>query len=559
MPNLPTINNNPGDLRFAGQTGATQGQGGFAGFPDEKTGYTALLNDIQSKINRNPSGTLVDFSEQYAPPSENNTGQYIANLANKLGVAPNAKLKDLEPRIGDLAQAISSNEGYKPNTSNLPGVGALGGQIEAQGQTQYPTISPPPPPPSKIPTGSAGQTLGIPDPSKNPLSAASGFVKNIGLGDVADTFGSDIAAAVHPELRNKGLLSFPSAEQNAGAALKTIGTVGALGIAPETVPAAIAAGGLIGGSSQAGQAMIHNAPASQVAQQGGEGGLLGAGTAGVLSGFGKLLGSVGDKIMNTEIKPSAPDLKDGFSIENVKKYNLGGTLSQIQQKSQSALADLHNQLTQKLASSKETLDLAPIYDKTVSDLKSGSTLMKGFGSNTSMEGALKQLQNEILMVNPDTGISIPDAQLVKQGAGAMGSWEYGRTDPDATAREAVYNKFYTNLKTAIEQASPPGVQDINKQMQDIIPIQNAILRRIPVAQRNNPLSLTDFIGLVASAGNPVALGPTILNFLSKSGAVGNQLSKFAPGIGKGIAPVSSLLSSGFLSPQSTTLSQTRGK
>lgn len=559
MANLPTENNNPGDLRYAGQLGASQGQGGFAGFPDAKTGYAALLNDLQTKINRNPNANLVDFSSEYAPSSDgNNVGQYAANLANKLGVRPDATLGSLQSRIGDLAQAVANNEGYDAgttNNTNLPGVGALGGEIQAQNSEKFPQIPTPQPTPT-IPTGSVGQSTGVPDPSKNPLSFASGLVNKIGLGDVADTFGSDIAAATNPDLHKQGLLPYPSYEQNAGALLKTAGTVGALAAAPESVLGAATVGGLAGATTQAGTALEKNAPASQVEQRAGIGGLLGGVTGGALAGIGKLLGSAGDKIMNAEIKPSKADIEDGFSIDNLKKYNLGGTLSQIQQKSQAALTDLYNQLSEKLASSGETLDLAPVYDKTVNDLKTGSNLMKGFGANTSMDGALKQLQNEILTVNPDGGISIPDAQLVKQGAGAMGAWSFGGTDPDATAREAVYNKFYTNLKEAIEQKSPQSVKLINRAMSEIIPIQNAVLRRIPIASRNNPLSLTDFIGLVASASHPAALGPTILNFLSKSGAVGNQLSKFAPKLGQATAPLVGLLASDFASPQTTTLSQT---
>ena len=114
MANLPTENNNPGDLRDVGQAGASQGQGGFASFPDPKQGYSALLNDIQTKINRNPNETLGDFSNTYAPSSDNNnSAQYTANLANQLDVAPDATIGSLEPNIGKFADAIAHNEGYQ--------------------------------------------------------------------------------------------------------------------------------------------------------------------------------------------------------------------------------------------------------------------------------------------------------------------------------------------------------------------------------------------------------------------------------------------------------------
>lgn len=113
MPNLPTTNNNPGDLRFIGQQGATDSPSGFAKFSSPQEGFGALLNDLQTKIKNHPDATLADFSNVYAPPSENNTAQYTANLANQLGVPPNATIGSLEPKIGKFAEAIASNEGYQ--------------------------------------------------------------------------------------------------------------------------------------------------------------------------------------------------------------------------------------------------------------------------------------------------------------------------------------------------------------------------------------------------------------------------------------------------------------
>lgn len=111
---LANVNNNPGDLRFIGQSGASQGKSGFASFQSPKEGFGALLNDVQSKINRNPTHTLADFANTYAPPSDgNNSAQYAANLANKLGVPPNTPLSALQPKIGQFAEAIGGNEGFK--------------------------------------------------------------------------------------------------------------------------------------------------------------------------------------------------------------------------------------------------------------------------------------------------------------------------------------------------------------------------------------------------------------------------------------------------------------
>ena len=114
-PNLPQVNNNPGDLKFAGQTNATQGKAGFADFPTPQDGYAGLLNDIQAKINKNPSETLEQFSDTYAPADDgNNPAEYTTKLANQLGgnTTPMTTIGSLEPQIGKFADAIANNEGY---------------------------------------------------------------------------------------------------------------------------------------------------------------------------------------------------------------------------------------------------------------------------------------------------------------------------------------------------------------------------------------------------------------------------------------------------------------
>lgn len=140
---LANRNNNPGDLRFVGQQNATQGQGGFASFPTAADGFAGLLNDVQSKINKNPNENLAEFASTYAPESDgNNSAKYAADLANQLGVAPDATIGSLEPNIGKFAEAVAKNEGYQPAQGNTgqgleqtagQAVKAVGGPAAATG------------------------------------------------------------------------------------------------------------------------------------------------------------------------------------------------------------------------------------------------------------------------------------------------------------------------------------------------------------------------------------------------------------------------------------------
>ena len=81
------------------------------------------------------------------------------------------------------------------------------------------------------------------------------------------------------------------------------------------------------------------------------------------------------------------------------------------------------------------------------------------------------------------------------------------------------------LKGNIEKAAPEGVREINQQLSELIPIQNAALRRLPVEQRNQAIGLTDSIGLFSAVFDPRALLILGATKASKSGRVGNVLQK----------------------------------
>jgi len=116
---LASVNNNPGNLRFAGQAGATQGEGGFAKFETPEAGYQALIAQIQLDASRGL--TLSQFINKYAPPSENNTGLYISQISKATGANNNTPISQIDVNI--LAQAMAMKESgtvinTKANTGN---------------------------------------------------------------------------------------------------------------------------------------------------------------------------------------------------------------------------------------------------------------------------------------------------------------------------------------------------------------------------------------------------------------------------------------------------------
>ena len=81
-------NNNPGNLRYAGQAGTTgQDSSGFAVFATFSDGWNALIRQIGLDQSRNPDWTLTDFLNSYAPATENDVGAYVASVVDSLANA----------------------------------------------------------------------------------------------------------------------------------------------------------------------------------------------------------------------------------------------------------------------------------------------------------------------------------------------------------------------------------------------------------------------------------------------------------------------------------------
>ncbi len=389
-------------------------------------------------------------------------------------------------------------------------------------------------------------------PKKDFLQKATDVATSIPIvGGIGKTIGESVgnalysASQVPKAITEPGAYKSPGSPQNIpktiGAYTQAFGLIGGLGAAPTSLGGILSTGAATGATQLGGQALSESNPdltipdVTRSIKGAAVGAVSGAATAGFVYGIGKLISGIGDKITTSVIKPTKSDIADGFDINTIKQYNLGGSLNQSLTKTQAKLSSLSDQLSSKLQSTNTQVDLAKVAHDTVVELTDASKL-KGFGANTKIANALDQLRGEVNLVAENGVLSVPDAQVVKQAAGNFGAWQFGKIDPDSKAQEIVYSTFYSKLKTAIEKSSPEGVRGINKELSKLIPIQNAILRRLPVADRAGLVSLNDMIGLVGSTMNPAALGFTILNLISKSGVAGNLLSKAGGAVSRNAVP-----------------------
>jgi hypothetical protein len=109
-------NNNPGNLNFAGQRGATLESGSgarFAKFGSMQEGVAGLVRQLKLYGSRGLD-TIQKIISKYAPSSENDTGAYISKLAKDMGIGATDKLNLDDPNVmAGLVRGISTHEAGK--------------------------------------------------------------------------------------------------------------------------------------------------------------------------------------------------------------------------------------------------------------------------------------------------------------------------------------------------------------------------------------------------------------------------------------------------------------
>lgn len=109
-------NNNPGNLNFAGQAGATKeggANGRFAVFGSMRQGVAALVKQIGLYVGRGKN-TIRKIIETYAPAFENNTQAYIAAVSKAVGLGSDEPLDiNNANQVMALVRAITDHENGK--------------------------------------------------------------------------------------------------------------------------------------------------------------------------------------------------------------------------------------------------------------------------------------------------------------------------------------------------------------------------------------------------------------------------------------------------------------
>jgi len=116
-------NNNPGNIR----RGSSQWQGMSAEQTDKEYiqfdnpvyGIRALAKLLKNYQSRYGLKTIREIINRWAPPSENDTGAYVANVSRIVGVNPDAEI-NVNDYITPMVTAIIKHEnGEQPYSSEI--------------------------------------------------------------------------------------------------------------------------------------------------------------------------------------------------------------------------------------------------------------------------------------------------------------------------------------------------------------------------------------------------------------------------------------------------------
>lgn len=233
------------------------------------------------------------------------------------------------------------------------------------------------------------------------------------------------------------------------------------------------------------------------------------------------LKAAGLKIERSLIRPSKTAVTKGFDEKNVFKYGLGGTLRQTADKTHRKITELSQELDNVLKGSDYEVNVNKLLAETRRELTTNQA--NNFLVNGRINNAIKTFQRESKLISRTGIVDLPTAQRMKRSTGKVGSWMYGQRDPESNALETVANTFYTKLRKEIEKSSPLKIKRINKQLSELIPIENAVIQRLPVAERQNLLSLTDVVSSLPAFANANNWWLFVVNRLAKSGRVAEGL------------------------------------
>lgn len=245
-------------------------------------------------------------------------------------------------------------------------------------------------------------------------------------------------------------------------------------------------------------------------------------------GLGTLLSKGGRRAMATAIGAGYTDVKRGFNVDNVFRYKLdGGTLNDVFKNADAAIVSRANELNDILMRSSgipiaptkagdAVSDFMPLH----SNVDLDQLLQEAF-DNVGKEGlgmaaqqarltqAREFWQRAIDSARPRSGrtgrlVTVLETNNLKQNVGTFAEFAANSPDIDTNSMELFSREFYRLLEAKVFDAandvggaSGESIRRLNKELSEIIPIRDAIVRRLPQEEKKR---LFEFAELIVLSG-----------------------------------------------------------
>lgn len=148
--------NNPGNLQYGpGWLGVVGQDPPFAIFSDSIYGLRALGTDLMTKMTVDGLVTVTEIISVYAPPSENDTADYISAVAGDTGLDPNATIPLDTATLASLIRAIVNHEEGDSVSQQFVTDDDISQAISIMSQTNLNALATGTPPPAPDPAATA--------------------------------------------------------------------------------------------------------------------------------------------------------------------------------------------------------------------------------------------------------------------------------------------------------------------------------------------------------------------------------------------------------------------
>lgn len=241
-----------------------------------------------------------------------------------------------------------------------------------------------------------------------------------------------------------------------------------------------------------------------------------------------------ERIQQTVLRPRQGDWNAGFELADVEKHGVQGTVDEVIAKSQAKIDAAAKELKQKIQTGADGGARVDLYGA----LDAAKAKLKQEGS-ADLVSKLDPIFKEFKSWAKAAGgnVDLLKAQEFKQTMGAHGAWEKRAMNLPEKYQSKAAQAVYMGLKEQIEKAAPEGVKELNKTLSDLIPIRNAAAYRKIVADRNNPIGLSDMLSAMTAVGNgPAGLAMLGATRFTKSGFGAKTLYSLAQSLDRAKTP-----------------------